>query len=69
MKSEDLPQVDCPDAADYFHKSDQKYGMANLQLAAVTQPQTADSAATSTPAAFPGPVETLDRIPGEAQML
>jgi hypothetical protein len=43
--------------------------MAMLKLAAVTEPQTADNAATSTPAAFGKVVETLDKIPGKSQML
>jgi len=56
------------DAADSLHERDEKYGMTELKVPAVVQPQTADHAASTLPTTFGEPMETHDSVPGILQM-
>jgi len=68
MKLDAITQPGCGDAADYFHERDNMYGMTELKVPAVVQPQTADNAASSVPMTFSEPLDTLDSFSGQLQM-
>jgi len=51
-KLDELTQPGWEDAADYFHKQDKKYGISELKVPAVVQPQTADDAPAPPPTTF-----------------
>jgi len=69
MKPDELTQPGWGDTAYYFHERDKKYGTTELKVPAVLQPQTADDAVSSVLTTFSEPLETLDSIAGELNML
>ena len=69
MRLDKLIQPEWGDMADYFHDRDMKYGMTELQVPAVRQPQTDTTAATPSLTTFGGSMQALDNVPGQSQML
>jgi hypothetical protein len=64
MKLEELTQLGCQDAADYFRERDKKYGITELSVPAVNKPQTNDDAPAPPPATFGELRERLDIVKG-----
>ena len=68
MKLDKWMQPGWGDPADYFHESNMKCGITELNVPAVIQPHMVDDAASSTPTTSGEPIETLDSVPGKTQM-
>jgi len=68
MKLDQFTQPGWEDVADNFCDSDSMYGMTELKVPAVVQPQIADDVAPSVPMTFSEPLETLDNVPRRLQM-
>jgi hypothetical protein len=52
MKLDELTQPGWKDAADYLREQGKKYGITELRLLAIVQPQTNDDALAPPPATF-----------------
>jgi len=68
MKLDELTQLGCEDAADYFREQDKKYGTAELRVPVIVQPQTDDGSSAPPPTTFGELMERLDIVPGISQM-
>jgi len=69
MRLDKLTQQGWGDTADYFRKSDMKYGIAELMIPAIVKPQTDTTIAIPLPTTFGEIMLTLDIVPGQSQML
>ena len=68
IKLDELTQLGWEDVANYFRKTDNKYGTSELIVPAIVQPQTDDDAAAPAPTTFGELMECLDIVPGISQM-
>ena len=68
MRLNELTQPGWEDAADLFRERDQKYGTSGLRVPAVVQLQTNDDALPPPQTPFGELMESLDIVPGKAQM-
>jgi len=67
MKLDELTQLGWEDAADYFRERDKKYGIFELRVPAVVQPQTNDDAPAPPLTTFGELMESVDIGPGISQ--
>jgi len=67
MKLDKLTRLGWEDAADYFCERDKKYGISELRVLAVVQPQTNDDSLAPPPTSFGEQMESLDIVPGISQ--
>jgi hypothetical protein len=68
MKLAELAGPGWDDAADYFRERDNKYGIAEVRVPVVVQPQTDDFASATPPISFGDLMEMLDIVSGISQM-
>jgi len=65
---DELMQPGWVDRADYFHRRDKKYVMAEKSVLAVVKPQTDTTAASPSPTIFGNLIETVDIILRQSSM-
>jgi len=68
MKLDKLTQPGWEDAANYIRERDTKYGIGELRVPVVVQPQTDDDASAPPPPTFGELMERLDIVPGISRM-
>jgi len=68
MKLHKVTQLGWQDVLNYFHEREKKYGISELRISAVVQPQMVDDATALPPTTFGQLMVCLHIVPGISQM-